>query len=294
MVAWSIGWAGTAGMRVNSGRRATASGSCDYGGGLARLPIVGVGICFSVIILTRHVPWVDFFCATTIPGMANQTTPVGERPGDLLPTMVDVAQDYIREQIASGVLSPGDRLKERDLVTETGVSRIPIREALRNLASEGFIELSPRRGAVVARLEPADLEEIFEVRFALEVQEAGLAARKATADEVARMFDHVTEAEEAMVLGDREAVDTANRRFHEVLVEMTHNRVLAKMLEPLQSRLNWLLKQNSDVRPICVEHRAIADAIAAGKVADAQQLALVHVQTSKEIALAQLFGKEIS
>ncbi len=204
--------------------------------------------------------------------------------------MVDIVQDYLRERIASGVLAPGDRLKERDLVAETGISRVPIREALRILSSEGFVTLNPRRGAVVAHLEPADLDEIYEVREALEVQEAVLAARKAVPAEITEMMSHVEATERALAAGDRRAADEANVAFHALLVQMSHNEVLARTLEPLHNRLNWLLRQNTDPRELCVEHRGLAEAIAAGDVDEARRLAAIHVATSKKVALQQLFG----
>nr|WP_300147657.1 GntR family transcriptional regulator [Propionicimonas sp.] len=217
-------------------------------------------------------------------------SPEQERPGDAVPSLVDVVQDYLRARITAGVLAPGDRLKERDLAEETGISRMPIREALRILASEGFVTLNPRRGAVVAHLEPEDLDEIYEVREALEVQEAVLAARKAQPDEIALMRSCVEESERAWAVGDRRAADQANVAFHAVLVRMAHNEVLAKTLEPLQNRLNWLLRQNTDPRELCVEHRDMVEAIAAGDVEAARRLAICHVATSKKVALQQLFG----
>lgn len=220
-------------------------------------------------------------------------SPEQVRPGDGVPSLVDIVQDYLRERITSGVLAPGDRLKERDLAEETGISRVPIREAMRILASEGFVTLNPRRGAVVARLEPEDLDEIYEVREALEVLESALAARNATPDEVVQLMSHVEAAERALTDGDRPAADRANLAFHAQLVQMAHNEVLARTLEPLQNRLNWLLRLNTDPRQLCVEHRSLAEAIAAGDADTARRLAITHVATSKKIALQQLFGTRV-
>ena len=108
---------------------------------------------------------------------------VDGRVGDVHPSLVDAVQDYIRDKIVSGELQPGQRLVERELAEATGASRIPVREAIRGLASERFVTLVPRRGAVVTALVPEDLDEIFEVREALEVQECVLAAQKATPEE---------------------------------------------------------------------------------------------------------------
>lgn len=223
--------------------------------------------------------------------MATSATPDANRLVGA-PSLVDVAQDYIRDRITSGEFSPGYRLKERDLVEETGISRVPLREALRALAMEGFVTLQPRRGAVVAKLEPHDLEQIFEVREALETQLAVLATRKATPAEIAEMLGHVADAERAWEAGDRQAADGANLAFHAALVRMTHNDLFNRLLEPLQNRLGWLLRQNSDPGELCVEHRGLAEAIAAGDEEAARSLAWQHVHTSKRVALQALFGTD--
>lgn len=207
-----------------------------------------------------------------------------------VPSLVDVAQDYIRSRIADGDFPPGYRLKERDLSEETGISRIPIREAIRALATEGFVTIVPRRGAMVSALEPEMLDEIFEVREALEVQECILAARRASPSEVARLRAAVEAAEAAARAGDAHGVDSANASFHEILVEASHNHTLAGVLGPLKNRLNWILRQNDDVSLICREHRDILDAIAAGDPERAREVASQHVRSSKELALSVLFS----
>ncbi len=127
----------------------------------------------------------------------------GSRPGDLQMSLVDVSKDYIRSKITAGDFPPGFRLKERELSTELGISRIPIREAVRDLSTEGFVTLLPRRGAVVTELRPEDLDDIFEVRLALEVTECALAARRASDAEIARLRACVVSANNAMAAGER-------------------------------------------------------------------------------------------
>ena len=216
----------------------------------------------------------------------------GPRPGDLQLSLVDVSKDYIRSKITTGEFLPGFRLKERELSAELGISRIPIREAVRDLSTEGFVTLSPRRGAVVTELKPEDLDDIFEVRMALEVMECVLAARRASDADIERMRTCVVAANNAMAAGDRGAVDAANGEFHDVLVEMGHNPVLAQVLEPLRNRLQWLLRQNKDVTAICREHDEIAEAIAARDVERARKLAHLHVETSRRVASDVLFGQQ--
>lgn len=216
----------------------------------------------------------------------------GRRPGDVQMSLVDVSKDYIRAKITSGGFPPGFRLKERDLSDELGISRIPIREAVRDLSTEGFVTLHARRGAVVTELKREDLDDIFEVRLALEVTECILAARRASDDDIERMRACVVAANEAVERGDRDAVDAANGEFHDVLVDMGHNPVLAQVLEPLRNRLQWLLRQNKDVTAICREHGEIAEAIADRDVERARMLAHVHVETSRRVASDVLFGQQ--
>ncbi|MDO5672411.1 MAG: GntR family transcriptional regulator [Actinomycetaceae bacterium] len=212
------------------------------------------------------------------------------RVGDTLPTLVDAVQDYIRDRIVSGEYPPGYRLVERELAEATGASRVPVREAIRGLASEKFVTLVPRKGAVVTPLVPEDLDEIFEVREALEVQECVLAAKKAGPDDVARMRVVLDEAARALKAGETEAVNQANAKFHELLVEMSHNTVLSEVLRPLKNRLEWIFRQNHNQRTICEEHEEIAQAIAEGDIEAARDLARIHVATSKKLILDALFG----
>ncbi len=212
------------------------------------------------------------------------------RIGDNHRSLVDAVQDYIRDGIVSGNLPPGHHLVERELAEATGASRIPVREAIRALASERFVTLVPRKGAVVSTLVPADLDEIFEVRVALESQEAALAADRASEEEIELLLGHVAAAERAMAARDVAAVDDANAAFHDTLVAMSHNKILSDLLSPLTNRLRWILRQNANQAAICAEHEAIALAIRARDADRARELAHAHVATSKRHALGVLFG----
>ena len=110
------------------------------------------------------------------------TSPVepspGQRSGGVHAPLSDVVADKLRHGIASGRYKPGERLVEERLAAELGVSRNPVREAIRSLASEGLIEVTPRRGAVVMSLDRDDAWEMIEVRAALEGLNARLAARR--------------------------------------------------------------------------------------------------------------------
>ncbi|MHA7862644.1 GntR family transcriptional regulator [Tessaracoccus sp. Y36] len=218
------------------------------------------------------------------------TTRRDDNLGQTQRSLAERARDVIRDRITTGAYQPGYRIKERDLSEELGISRIPVREALAGLSTEGFITLQPRRGAVVTELVPEDLREIFELREALEVQEVELALKHGSEAERARLLRVVEKEQSALKSGNRDLVRRYNAEFHEVLVQMTHNSLMASMLEPLRNRLNWLFKQNDDPAAICGEHFEIAQAIVSGDRAKARALAEVHVGTSLRLAHTLLFG----
>ncbi|GAA4897438.1 GntR family transcriptional regulator [Tessaracoccus lubricantis] len=218
------------------------------------------------------------------------TTTGDENLGLTQRSLAERARDVIRERITTGTYQPGYRIKERELSEELGISRIPVREALAGLKTEGFITLQPRRGAVVTELVPEDLREIFELREALEVQEVELALRHGSPEERAKLLRVVEKEQSALKSGNGDLVRRYNAEFHEVLIQMTHNSLLATLLEPLRNRLNWLFKQNDDPSIICGEHSEIAQAIASGDAEGARALAEAHVATSRRLAHRLLFN----
>ncbi|MGY0021975.1 GntR family transcriptional regulator [Streptomyces sp. YJ-C3] len=204
----------------------------------------------------------------------------------------DQVCEGIRDRIISGQLRPGDRLLERDVAEEFGVSRIPVREAIRVLLSEGFLEaVSPRR-IVVKQLSFQDVLDLFDLREALEV----LAARRATeragqrqVDALGRLLDSAGKATRA---GRADRISRANTAFHHHIVEIAGNALLAATLEPLEGRMRWLFQQVDDPRPVWDEHRALYEAIAARDADLAADRALRHVRHYREVALRVLFDME--
>lgn len=100
----------------------------------------------------------------------------------------------LRQEIIAGSLRPGDRLVERELAERFGVSRVPVREAIRALVAEGFVHFETPRRTVVRRLTPHDVKELFELREALEVYAAGLAASRATPQDLAEVEEQIGRA----------------------------------------------------------------------------------------------------
>lgn len=190
-------------------------------------------------------------------------------------------RDALEEMIAVGELAPGAHLDETELAVRFGVSRTPIREALIQLASEGVVEIRPRRGAVVAQASPARLVEMFEVMAELEAMCARLAARRMTA------ADHVglTQAHEACRAsrdaGDPDAYYRGNEAFHRFLYTAGRNQFLAEEAERLHRRLRpyrrLQLRVRDRVATSYSEHEAIVQALRAGDAEESARLARAHV-----------------
>jgi DNA-binding GntR family transcriptional regulator len=195
----------------------------------------------------------------------------------------------LRRRIVDGVYEPGDRLTEERLADDFGVSRNPVREAIRVLEAEGFLTAQPRRGAVVASMSVRDLENLFDVRGALEVLAARLAAERIDQSGAA-MLDRLL----ARARTTRRVVDLAalNTRFHDTISTLSGNTLLTGMMEPLHGRLQWVYRQSVEARAAqsWAEHRELATAIRAGDAEAAVAAARAHVLAARQSALALANG----
>jgi DNA-binding GntR family transcriptional regulator len=196
----------------------------------------------------------------------------------------------LRGAIVAGELRPGDRLVERDLADRFEVSRVPVREAIRALITEGFVVAETPRRLAVRRLTPADVEELFELREALEVYAAGLAAQRATPADITELNDILDHAARATAAQDAEKITELNTHFHERIVAMARNTLLAAALEPVEGRLRWLTRQNHAWPKLLAEHHELTDAIASGDTTRARTTAHAHVHANRLITLHTLFG----
>lgn len=197
----------------------------------------------------------------------------------------------LRQEIISGSLRPGDRLVERELAERFGVSRVPVREAIRALVAEGFVHFETPRRTVVRRLTPHDVQELFELREALEVYAAGLAAARATPEDLARVRELLDLAAAATEAGDAEVITDVNSRLHDRIVAMAGNSLLTEALEPVAGRLRWMTRRNEEWPQLLVEHRELYEAIASGDPDRARAHALAHVRTNYRSTVRHLFGE---
>ncbi|MER6992206.1 GntR family transcriptional regulator [Saccharopolyspora hirsuta] len=213
----------------------------------------------------------------------------GEQAAEPRVPLRERVRQELQARIADGRLLPGDRIFEQDLAVELGISRVPVREAIRMLQSEGFVDVPPgRRGVFVRGLDREQAKELFEVREALEVYAARLAAERAGSGDVAVLAELVERASKAHEAGEIEEMSSANEAFHGKLLELSGNELLASMLEPLHGRLAWLFRMNLEPERVCREHDAIRAAITAGDADRAAEVAKQHVLSSRRMVLERM------
>ncbi|GAA2288610.1 GntR family transcriptional regulator [Streptomyces kunmingensis] len=198
----------------------------------------------------------------------------------------------LRQDIIGGRLRPGDRLVEREVAERFGVSRVPAREAIRALLAEGFVTFETPRRAVVRTLTRTDVTELYELREALEVYAAGLAAERARRGDLAQLEELLDRAARATREGDDETIADINSLFHDRLLAMAGNGLLIGVMQPVDGRLRWLTRRNEAWSQQLDEHRQLYDAVAAGDPERARAVALGHVRTNYRSTVRHLFGDD--
>jgi|SRR4051794_24609547 DNA-binding GntR family transcriptional regulator len=177
-------------------------------------------------------------------------------------------RNALTDEITSGALAAGSALEEQQLADRFGASRTPVREALRQLAVSGLVEVRGRRGVVVARMTPERIMDMFETSAEVEAMCVRLATYRMTPLERSHLIE-LHEASLAMVqANDVDAYDAFNREFHECIYRATHNSFLAEQAQDVRSRLiafrRTQLRQGDRIRRSRDEHDAIMQAIAEG------------------------------
>lgn len=193
--------------------------------------------------------------------------------------------DAIRERIVAGEFQQGERLAEEKLSAELGVSRMPVREALRQLAAEGIVTIEPRRGASVTAYSEAQIQELIEVRATLEGLNAKLAAGRHEPAQIAKLERILAEASRVTEKSDLAQIQAANERFHAAIEEIAANSVLMNIVRSLRDRTALIFARQSRgrVRQNWLEHEGIARAVISGDADLAGLLASRHVYNAAKM-----------
>ena len=217
----------------------------------------------------------------------------------LLPVKLDsykplreVVYETLREAIRTGALPPGERLMEIQLAEELGVSRTPVREAIRKLELERFVVMLHRRGTYVANLSLKDINEVFEIRAALDGLAAGLAAERITEEELELMERLLVEIAEHIEQRDNQKIVEADEAFHDILYRASRNERLVGIIYNLREQFTRFrsvsINYPGRLQNTLEEHRQLVEAIAQRNAETAQQKAREHIENAEQTLLLEM------
>ncbi|ENO90705.1 GntR family transcriptional regulator [Thauera linaloolentis 47Lol = DSM 12138] len=194
--------------------------------------------------------------------------------------------ERLRERIFSHELPPGTWVDEQALAEQYGISRTPLREALKVLTSEGLVTLKPRRGCYVTEISERDLDEVFSVMALLEGECARVLVSRATDTNLERLKAIHADLERAAAAKDIEGFFEANQGFHRAIQELADNHWLLHVIEDLRkviklSRHHSLFSEGR-LEQSLAEHRAILDALVARNASAAEALMRSHIRSGRE------------
>ncbi len=190
------------------------------------------------------------------------------RPSSLIltaPALYEQVAERLRTRIFAHELAPGGWIDEQALAKEYGISRTPLREALKVLASEGLVVLKPRRGCYVTELSEQDIDEVFPVMAMLEGRVAEEAARRISNADFSRLTAIHDELERQAAANNADRFFEANQRFHTALQDIAGNRYLAQLIDDARKVIKLTrrdsLRLDGRLKQSLAEHRQILDAL---------------------------------
>ncbi len=202
----------------------------------------------------------------------------------------------LEEEILSGQYKSGDMLTEQPLSERLGVSRTPIRAAIRRLAEEGLVELNPNRGAVVIGVTVDDLISTYKIRMRLEGIASAMAATRLTEEEKRELRESVELSEYYIARGDTEHIKELDTTFHRIIYKASGNRMLCRILTELHRNIKTYRKRSLSVpgrvEKSHEEHREILNAILAGDAEKADILTSLHIERAMNNMVAAMAEDE--
>ena len=193
----------------------------------------------------------------------------------------DVVFNTLRQAILTGEMEPGERLMEIQLANKLGVSRTPIREAIRKLELEGLVLMIPRKGAEVAQITEKNMQDVLEVRKALEELSVQLACERITPEQVEEMKMAAEDFRKVLKSGDVTKIAEADVKFHDIIFAATNNQRLITLLNNLREQMYRFrveyLKQKECYPQLLEEHDKLIALISGGEVEEACELMGCHI-----------------
>jgi len=204
----------------------------------------------------------------------------------------DVVFNTLRQAILTGELKPGERLMEIHLANKLGVSRTPIREAIRKLELEGLVTMIPRRGAEVAQITEKSMNDVLEIRSALDALCVELACERITQEDTGRLKQACEAFEAAVRTKDIKKIARADVELHDIIAQATGNQRLIQLINNLSEQMYRYrfeyIKDISQHQRLIDEHRMIYESIEKKDKETASQAAHVHIDNQKKAIIAQI------
>lgn len=204
----------------------------------------------------------------------------------------DVVFNTLRQEILTGKMKPGERLMEIHLANKLGVSRTPIREAIRKLELEGLVIMIPRRGAEVAQITWKNLKDVLEVRRALDVLAIELACERMPQESIGSLYRACETFEAATKTQDTRKIAEADVAFHDIIVVSTGNNRLMQLVNNLAEQMYRYrfeyLKDDSQHRMLVREHQEMYQSILNGDKTAAANVVKKHIDNQEEAIIRQL------
>lgn len=215
----------------------------------------------------------------------------GRSMDEFLP-LRDVVFNTLRQAILIGELKPGERLMEIHLADRLGVSRTPIREALHKLEQEGLVTVLPRRGAEVAQITEKSMNDVLEVRRALDTLCVELACDRITEEELAALGKACDSFEQCVRTGDSKRIAQADVALHDIIVQATGNQRLIQLVNNLSEQMYRYrfeyIKDSSQHQTLVEEHRIIYRSIAGKDKETATAAARTHIDNQEKAIMRQI------
>lgn len=204
----------------------------------------------------------------------------------------DIVFKTLRKAVLQGDLKPGERLMEVDLATRMGVSRTPIREAIRMLELEGLVNMVPRCGARVAQITFQNLKDVLEVREALEELAISLACQRISSQKLEELREATDKFEQTVKNGNDVKIAQADVRFHDIIVEASGNEKLKQMVLNLSEQVyRYRYEYVKDVTihaELVREHRDMLESIEAGNIEKAVSTVKGHIDKQRQAIIHNL------
>ena len=204
----------------------------------------------------------------------------------------DVVFNTLRRAILKGELKPGERLMEIALADKLGVSRTPIREAIRKLELEGLVVMAPRKGAKVASITERDLNDVLEVRKGMEVLAISLACKRSTGEELEKLEIIELDFQRLIESGNLTELAEMDVKFHDTIYQATNNQRLVQLLNNLREQMyRYRMEYLKDIavrRTLAEEHKAICQALRERNQQQAEKYVSIHIDNQQKAIIRSL------